>query len=635
MKKIPNKLINETSPYLLQHAYNPVNWFPWGEEALTKAKKHDKPIFLSIGYSTCHWCHVMEKESFENKEIASFLNENFISIKVDREERTDLDSVYMKFAILQTGQGGWPLNVFLTPNQEPFYAGMYFPSREKMGMPSFLTILNFVRESYQKNKAAIPKNTEQLKRIFQQKSQSRDLTLKPIEKSNELFNNFYDEKNGGFQGSPKFPITLSLLFNLYQKKNLDKVEHTLRKMGNGGIYDHLGGGFSRYSTDEYWLVPHFEKTLYDNALLLIAYSQCFIQSKNKYFKEKADGIFDYLISNLLSENGFYSGQDADSEGEEGTFYIFAYDEIKKIVGDIGSFSEYFNIIKYGNFEGKNILNVNPNLKKTEKIEKDRIKLLNYRNKRIKPNIDTKIITSWNSLTISSFLIYGNLCNNEYAINLAEKILNKILKGCLKEKKLLRIYGKENLTGFLEDYSFLINALLDAYETTLKEIYLEKAKDLAEISIKLFYTETFSNLSELNEKLFIDVSDMEDNVMPSGISMILFSLFKLNEVIHNDKYEKIIESFLKENMEKMEKNPLNFQLSLQVLYSKLNGFYSIEINGDRSFVMDSHSKLIKSTIFNKIIYEKKSKKNFLKVCYKNSCNEYKTAEEFLETKRNIN
>ena len=630
--KTPNKLIKETSPYLLQHAYNPVNWHPWGKEALTNAKKQDKPIFLSIGYSTCHWCHIMEKESFENKEIASFLNENFISIKVDREERPDLDSIYMKFVILQTGHGGWPLNVFLTPNQEPFYAGMYFPSREKMGMPAFLTILNFVKETYQKNKDMIPKKTEQIRKIFQPQFIQRDLTIKPIEKSNELFDNFYDEKNGGFQGLPKFPITLALLFNLYQKKNLDKVEHTFKKMGDGGIYDHLGGGFSRYSTDEYWLVPHFEKTLYDNALLLTAYSQCFSQSKNKYFKEKADGIFNYLISNLLSENGFYSGQNADSEGKEGTFYVFTYEEIKKVVEDIDSFSKYFNITKYGNFEGKNILSVNPNLKITEKIEKCRIKLLNYRNKRIKPSIDTKIIISWNSLAISSFLTYGNLCDNKNAIGLAEKVLNKILKNCLKGKKLLRIYGKKDLIGFLEDYSFLLNTLLDAYEITLKDIYLKKAEDLAEISVELFYNKTFYNTSCLNEKLFIDILDTEDNVIPSGTSMILFSLFRLNEIIHNKKYEDIIESFLKENMDKMEKDPLNFQLLLQVLYSKLNNFYSIEVNGDENFIVNSHNKLVRAHIFNKIIYKGKSKKNFIKICCKNYCQECETAEDFLKPKR---
>ncbi len=639
MTKHTNKLINESSPYLLQHAHNPVNWYPWSEEALKKAKKEDKPIFLSIGYSTCHWCHVMEKESFENEGIADYLNKNFVSIKVDREERPDIDNVYMKFLISQTGQGGWPLNVFLTYDKEPFYGGTYFPNREQYGMPSFLTILHFIKDQYENNRRSVKNSIVQIKKTLEGKpKRAEEILEKPIAAFDNIFNTYYDENLGGMKGSPKFPITLSLLFNLYQNKNLDKVYHTLKKMGDGGIYDHLAGGFSRYSTDEYWIIPHFEKTLYDNALLLTAYSQAYAKSKNYYFKEKADGIFNYIKKTLLSKKGFYSGQDADSEGNEGEFYVFSSEEIKNVVDNFDLFSKYFNITKEGNFDGKNILHINTDteIKLTQeeknRIERDKEKLLKYRNKRINPGIDAKIITSWNSLMISGFAIYGNLCNNNEAIKISEDILNNILKNCLNENKLLRLYGKSSLIGFMEDYSFLINSLLDLYEITFKKEYLEKAKELTKAALELFYTDRFSNASKFSEKLFIPFSDMEDNVTPSGISIMVLSLFRLNEVIHNEDYDKIIEKELKINMEKMNNHPLNCQILLQVLYSKIKSFYSIEINWDKKFIYNVHDSLIKLPIFNKIIYEGDKKENIIKICHKNTCQIFKTAEEarkFLE------
>ncbi len=569
--KNPNKLIKETSPYLLQHAYNPVNWYPWSKEALEKAKKENKPIFLSIGYSTCHWCHVMEKESFEDEEIADYLDKNFISIKVDREERPDIDAAYMQFVVMTTGSGGWPLNVFLFPDLKPFFAGTYFPKEDRYSLPSFLSLLKYIKKKFDSNvkMKAVDQEKENkptLKRV-------QKISQEPIMNFNRLFEQHYDEDNGGFLGAPKFPITLSLLLNIALKKHLDKVSHTLRKIGNGGICDHLAGGFSRYSTDELWLVPHFEKTLYDNALLLEAYSRTYDLTKDVYFKEKADGIYNYLKTTLLSEDGFYSSQDADSEGEEGKFYVFTYDEIKKNVNYPELFIRYFGITRHGNYEEKNILHVvdeNLTQKEKENIEKDRKSLLEYRSKREHPGIDTKIIVSWNSLAISVFATYGRICKNNEAVKIAENVLDNILKNCFRGKKLLRIHGKRNLFGFLEDYSFLLNALTDIYSITRKKIYLQKAKQISEVMKEFFYKGggKFSFTSKLHEKLYFENSSITDNVIPSATSMAVLGLYKLGEFIKSRKNDQIIDETLKINMEDMTRNPLNHEVMLYVLFRKL-------------------------------------------------------------------
>ena len=568
MKK-PNKLIKETSPYLLQHAYNPVNWHPWDSEALEKAKRENKPIFLSIGYSTCHWCHVMEKESFEDQEIADYLNKNFVSIKVDKEERPDIDAAYMQFSIRTTGSGGWPLNVFLTSDKKPFFAGTYFSKEKKYNMPSFLDILKFIKRQFEDDNDRLGRSE-----IKQDKEiKFTELNHEPIKNFNSVFEQCYDDDYGGLMSIPKFPISLSLLFNLEQNKHLEMVQHTLRKMGNGGIYDHLAGGFSRYSTDRYWLVPHFEKTLYDNSLLLEAYSKTYRLTKNVYFKEKADGIYSYLKTTLLSENGFYSGQDADSEGEEGKFYTFTLQEIKNAVKNEELFLKYFNVTKEGNFDGKNILyvtNENISLEEKRKIELDKKLLLKYRNRRVAPEIDTKIITSWNSLAISAFATYGEITKNEEPIKIAEEKLNNILKNCKKGNKLLRIYGKENLVGFLEDYSFMLNTLMDLYRIKKENKYLKQAEELAKIILDLFYKGKgkFSFISSLNEKLYTEIPLTEDSVIPSATSMALLGLYKLNKIAKSRKYEEIIEETLKANMENMNNASLNHQVLIQILFYKL-------------------------------------------------------------------
>lgn len=567
--KNPNKLIKEMSPYLLQHAYNPVNWYTWNKEALEKAKNENKPIFLSIGYSTCHWCHVMEKESFEDEEIASFLNKHFISIKVDREERPDVDAAYMQFAINTIGSGGWPLNVFLFPDLKPFFAGTYFPKEERYNLPSFLSLLKSIKSQFD---SKIKLNLKTL--LEKPQPEPKEVSYNPVNNFNRIFEQYYDDENGGFIGAPKFPITLSLLLNIKQKKHLDKVSHTLRKMGNGGIYDHLAGGFSRYSTDEYWMIPHFEKTLYDNALLLITCTKYYTIAKDIYFKEKSDSIFSYLKGYLLSENGFYSGQDADSEGKEGKFYLFTYDELKQNTKYPELFIKYFNVTKRGNYNGKNILHVmNDHVTEDEKrkIEQDKKSLLIYRNKREHPATDTKIIISWNALAISALAEYSKTFQNKEALETAKNVAENILKNCLIGEKLLRIYGKKNLAGFLEDYSFLINSLLDIYDATRNKKYLKEANSLAELTLRLFYKNKgrFLFTSKFHEKLYIETSTVYDSVIPSGSSMMLLALYKFNKLIKNKKYEKIIEDTLKANMESMINNPLQHELMINVLYCRLS------------------------------------------------------------------
>ena len=369
MTKFSNRLINETSPYLLQHAHNPVDWCPWGEEALKTAKRENKPILLSIGYSACHWCHVMEKESFENEEIAKIMNENFINIKVDREERPDLDEIYMNAVQLMTGSGGWPMTVFLTPDLLPFYAGTYFPPEERGGMPSFKRILLSIAEIYREKQKEVLESTEKIKeqlgRMTKLKSGDEELTFDLLHNAFQEISEKYDYENGGFSEAPKFPqpLVIEFLFRYYKttkdKNTINMITFTLKKMAEGGIYDHLGGGFHRYSVDNKWLVPHFEKMLYDNAMLAKVYIQAYQITKNDFFKKIAFETLDYLLREMTDpEGGFYSASDADSEGEEGKFFVWSKDEIEKVLGKEKAkiICRYYNVSKVGNFEGdKNIL----------------------------------------------------------------------------------------------------------------------------------------------------------------------------------------------------------------------------------------------------------------------------------------
>lgn len=557
-----NRLINEKSPYLLQHAYNPVNWYPWCEEAFEKAEKENKPIFLSIGYSTCHWCHVMERESFEDNEVANVLNENFISIKVDREERPDIDTIYMDTCQLLTGHGGWPLTIFALPNKKPFYAGTYFPKEDTQYMNGLITLLNKIIGIWENSKDKVLESANEIVKTLHYMTEfgevKADNSNKVNVKSEFLKDAFYtfkssfDSKYGGFGDKPKFPTPHNLWFLLeyYKATNdteaLNMVEITLDAMYAGGIYDHIGFGFSRYSTDRFWLVPHFEKMLYDNALLAILYSKAYEITKKEKYKSVANEIFTYLLRDMHDEKGgFYSAEDADSEGIEGKFYVWCLDEIYQVLGndDGEKFASYFNITEKGNFEGFNIPNlINKTLPEdTEFVNRCKQKLFNYRNKRIHPYKDDKILTSWNGLATAAFALGGRILhNNEYTLA-AESALEFIYKNLFSEDgKLLARYreGEAKIYGYVDDYAFLTWALLELYEDTNKEIFLERAIDLTSDFVKYFWDDEkdgFFLYGSHGEQLITRPKKIYDGAIPSGNSVAALNFLKLYKFTSNIEY----------------------------------------------------------------------------------------------------
>ncbi|MPQ32823.1 thioredoxin domain-containing protein [Clostridium estertheticum] len=557
----PNKLINEKSPYLLQHAYNPVNWNPWGEEAFALAKAQDKPIFLSIGYSTCHWCHVMEKESFENEEVAAILNRYFISIKVDREERPDVDSIYMSVCQSLTGSGGWPLTIFMTSDKKPFYAGTYFPRESMRGMPGIKDVLISIAEQWNENKESI---IESSKKIVEH-IKKNDVFVKPGEMGeSEIHNAFssfesvFDDKYGGFGRSPKFPAPHNLQFllrywkNYNEPKALEIVETTLEAMYAGGIFDHIGFGFSRYSTDQKWLVPHFEKMLYDNALLAQVYIEAFEATGKKFYKEVADKIFTYILRDMTSKEGaFYSAEDADSEGIEGKYYLLTYKEVALVLGEENCkiYCEQYDITQRGNFDGRNIPNLigkqsstNIDEETERKLEKMREKLFKYREKRIHPYKDDKILTSWNGLMIAALTYGGRVFQNTSYINVAEKAMNFILSKMINDKgRLMARYRDGDVAhlGYLDDYAFTVHALIELYEVTFNSVYLTKAIELNENMIKLFKDQKqggFFLYGVDGEELISRPKDIYDGAMPSGNSVATLNMLRLARLTANTKLQ---------------------------------------------------------------------------------------------------
>lgn len=487
-----NRLINEKSPYLIQHAYNPINWYPWGEEAFEDAKKEDKPIFLSIGYSTCHWCHVMAHESFEDENVAAILNKFFISIKLDREERPDVDSVYMTVCQALTGSGGWPLTIIMTPNQKPFFAGTYFPKTSRYGMPGLIEILESVATQWKNSKEKLINSSDnilkELGKFFVSESNDTKLSEKNLKNGyNQLLKSF-DIKYGGFSPAPKFPTPHKLMFllryyKMYDETNaLEMVETTLGSMYRGGLFDHIGYGFSRYSTDDKYLVPHFEKMLYDNALLVISYLEAYEITKNPLYKDISIKSLEYVFRELTSnEGGFYCAQDADSEGEEGKYYVFTPDEIKIILGeeDGNYFNEYYDITDEGNFEGKSIPNLIKNSnynKKDEKIDVLAQNILDYRNERYSLHKDDKILTSWNGLMIAALSKAYKVLEDEKYLEYAKKAIDFIYNNLVDSKGRLfaRYREKEaKYKAILDDYAFLTYGLIELYESSYEILYLKK------------------------------------------------------------------------------------------------------------------------------------------------------------------
>ena len=577
VEKRANRLILEKSPYLLQHAYNPVDWYPWGPEAFKKARTEDKPIFLSIGYSTCHWCHVMEKESFEDPEVAKLLNETFISIKVDREERPDIDATYMKVCQMMTGSGGWPLNIIITPNQKSLFATTYIPKEGRFGKIGMKELIPRIKELWQSRRHELESSAERIISILKEQATSgidrgEELGKSALDEAFVYLSSRFDELYGGFGKTPKFPSAHNLSFLLrYWKrrgyrKALNMVERTLRAMRLGGIYDHIGFGFHRYSTDSKWLVPHFEKMLYDQAMLTIAYLETYQATEKEEYAQTVREILAYVLRDMTALNGgFYSAEDADSEGEEGKFYIWIEDEIKRLLPkkEVELVTRIFNIETYGNFEdestrrrtGKNILYMRdslpavasklgiPLIKISKRLEDALQCLYTAREKRIHPNKDDKILTDWNGLMIAALAKAASVLSEEVYLTAAKKAANFIISNMTSpEGRLYHRYrdGEPAITGFLNDYSLFIWGLIELYEATFEASYLKSAITLTEVMMKHFWDNEkggFYFTADDAENVLIREKLIYDGAYPSGNSIAALNMIRLSRMTANPEFEE--------------------------------------------------------------------------------------------------
>ena len=589
-----NNLIHETSPYLLQHAHNPVEWYGWNETALKKAKDENKPIFLSIGYSSCHWCHVMAHESFENEDVAKFMNENFVNIKVDREERPDIDDIYQKVCQIATGQGGWPLSIFLTPDQKPFYVGTYFPVLDSYGRPGFGSICRQLSQAWKEKPKDIEKSAEKFLDALQ-KTETITVPTK-LERSilDEAAMNLFqigDPTYGGFGSAPKFPnaANISFLFRYAKLSGLSKFNEfslkTLKKMAKGGIFDQIGGGFSRYSTDAKWLVPHFEKMLYDNALIPVNYAEAYQITKDPFYLDVMKKTLDFVLREMTSpEGGFYSAYDADSEGVEGKFYVWKKSEIKEILGnDADLFCLYFDVTDGGNWEGNNILCNNLNLstvafnfgvteqKAQEIINSCSEKLLKVRSTRIPPGLDDKILVSWNSLMITAFAKGYRVTNDTRYLDAAKNCISFIENNLFENDKLLRTYknGSAKIDGYLEDYSYFVNALLDVFEIEPEKKYLDLALKLGDHLVDHFWdsdTSSFFMTSDNHEKLIIRPKSNYDLSLPSGNSVSAFVMLRLFHLSQKQNFLEISTKIMESQAQMAAENPFGFGYLLNTIFN---------------------------------------------------------------------
>ena len=583
-----NRLIHATSPYLLQHAHNPVDWHEWGSEALEKAKKEDKPIFLSIGYSACHWCHVMERESFENDDIAAVLNRHFIPIKVDREERPDLDDIYMAATQAMTRSGGWPMSVWLTPDQKPFYAGTYFPPDDRFGRPGFKRVLEFLAETWNKDRqkalSQATSLTDAVTALTAVEAGDSIPSADTVEKAAQMLSRAFDADKGGISGggTNKFPpsMAMDLLLRAYHKsvqsgdatsnaKLLELVELTLSRMAHGGIYDQLGGGIARYSTDVDWLVPHFEKMLYDQALVCDIYLKAYQLTKKPLYARIAREILDYVIADLQStEGGYYSTRDADSEGHEGKFYVWSRAEVMQRLGEKSGpmFCDYYDITDTGNWEGANILRVLRPLEAVAKqhnmepstleqsLATSRKALFDAREKRVKPHLDDKILASWNGLMIASMAKAGRILGDDRYRVSASRAADFILTTMTRDGRLLRTsrMGKAHTPAFLDDHAFMIEALLNLYETTFDLKWLDRAEQLNADVLKHFRDAKdggFFFSADDAEKTLVRTKDAGDGATPSGNSVQLMNLLRLSILLDRkdltDEARRLMHAFSKQ------------------------------------------------------------------------------------------
>jgi uncharacterized protein YyaL (SSP411 family) len=607
---VSNRLIDQSSPYLLQHAENPVDWYPWGEEALTRAREEDKPIFLSIGYAACHWCHVMAHESFEDDRTAALLNEYFINIKVDREERPDIDGIYMKATVGMTGQGGWPMSVWLTPDGAPFYAGTYFPPTRRHGMPSFGDVINSLADAWRGRRDQIATTTERVMAAMRDVSAAaggEGIDPTTIDESAIVgqLARLFDGTNGGWGDAPKFPQPMALEFlvrhvdDTGDPRPLMLVEKSLTSMADGGIYDLLGGGFHRYATDARWLVPHFEKMLYDNAQLARVYLHAWQVTGSNLFRDVVREILDYVLREMHDpRGGFYSSQDADSEGVEGKFFVWSYAELQELLRDDTALAaKAWDASSGGNWEGKNILHrvtnqatlsaelgVDPE-EMAKHLDSIRQRLWHVREKRVKPGLDDKVLTSWNGLMLAAFAEAGSALGEERYLEAARSNASFLLDTMRTEDGRLRRVWTErqgsNLNGYLEDYSYLIEGLLALYQATFEYRWFAAARDLADIMIERFRADDggFFDTSDDHETLITRPRDLQDNAVPSGNAMASTVLLKLAALTGESRYEDEARAAFDQIAGSLQQHPLAFGQWLVAYDLLAGGRREVAIVGD--------------------------------------------------------
>jgi uncharacterized protein len=625
-----NRLAQETSPYLLQHKNNPVDWYPWGEEALEKARAEDKPILLSVGYSACHWCHVMERESFEDEATADIMNKHFVNIKVDREERPDVDSIYMSAVQAMTRHGGWPMTVFMTPDGAPFYGGTYFPPVPSRGMPSFKQVLLSLADAYANRREEVLASAENV-REFLKESSTASIPRSEVSEgllthaANALAGQI-DNRFGGFDGAPKFPQTMNLEVLLRHHKRtgdraaLSGVELTLRQMANGGIYDQLGGGFARYSVDEYWLVPHFEKMLYDNALLARLYLEAYEATGDGFYRRIAEETLDYVMRDMRSpEGGFYSAEDADSEGVEGKFHVWTPEEIEATLEpeDAKLAERYWDVTERGNFEGKNILNVPrpPEAVAAEfglsteelwqRILLIRERLFTEREKRVRPGRDEKVLAAWNGLMLRAFALAAGVTGREEYLRVAEENAVFLLEKLVVDGRLRRSYkdGQARLNGYLEDYACVADGLVELYEATFETRWLREAASLADAILELFWEEAegaFYDTAADHEELVTRPRDVYDNATPSGNSVAVDVLLKLSVLLEREDYRERAGAVLDNLSGGMVQVPGAFGRLLSALDFYLSTPYEVAIIGEREA---PDTKMLLETVYSSYLPNK--------------------------------
>lgn len=612
-----NRLKDETSPYLLQHADNPVDWYPWGEEAFETAREQDKPVLLSVGYSACHWCHVMAHESFEDEATAKVMNELFVNIKVDREERPDVDDIYMQAVQALTQHGGWPMTVFLLPDGRPFYGGTYYPNTPRHGMPAFIQIMQSVHDAYVNRRDDLEKQADNIHQALKRdvlgigRDDDSGFTETLLNQAAQKVLANFDSTYGGFGAAPKFPqpMTLEFLLRYYDRTQDEQARHaitfTLERMARGGIYDQIGGGFARYSVDAQWLVPHFEKMLYDNAQLSRIYLHAYQVTGNEFFKHIAEEVYDYILREMTSpEGGFYSATDADSEGEEGKFFVWSIDEVtdalEPIEDDVPDADliaiAYFGMTLSGNFEGTNILYL-PN--KTEDVAQDlnmnvddlqeavtaiKDRLYAVRTSRVYPGLDDKILTSWNGMMLASLAEAARVLKREDYMAAAERAGDFLLESVIDEHgRLYRTHkdGRSKLNGFLEDYANLIDALLELYQSTYMEKWFAEARRLADVALEHFQTEDggFYDTSDDHEELITRPRNLQDNATPSGNAMIAKQLLRLAAYTGDARYDEAGRRVLRLLADAMGQYPQAFAESLNATDMLVNGQAEVAIVGN--------------------------------------------------------